>query len=273
MRLVPFANGAPTADHVTALRLGFSLFGDGSGWERNADGSTRIGWRQMERVIAEVLGVTGEENKGIFDILVTDTQVRSALGVSVKSKKRPEAIAVDPATGGRVYLEVANSPAKFWDYLGGFGLTRNDFAGRRRAGEIGPRVLELVENWHREGGAAFRAANPGWTFDLGSSVHLVASYALGPGHQERFQVHSFPLAFGAVDRWEFSSSRCLRGFDAQEPAAPLVDWYGLSGGQLKYYPRVADCLYHSPMFELLRPPAENNLDRARRYWPGNPFTI
>ena len=59
-----FATRKPTADEVKLLRKMLSTYRDGSGTERESDGSTRPGWRQMERCLAELLGSEGAEEPG-----------------------------------------------------------------------------------------------------------------------------------------------------------------------------------------------------------------
>ena len=46
--------------------------------------------------------------------------------------------------------------------------------------------------------------------------------------------------------WEVVGKRLIGWQDADK----LVEWYGLSGGQLKYYPRVEKAIWSSNVFQL-----------------------
>src|SRR5688572_25136577 len=110
-----FATREPTEREVTDLRHMLSSFRDGSGNEREEDGSTRAGWRQIERCIAELVGSKGTEDKSIFDVVGKDEHnPQLAYGFSVKSKQLDRRALVALTSVGRVYMEIANSPAKFW---------------------------------------------------------------------------------------------------------------------------------------------------------------
>jgi hypothetical protein len=59
----------------------------------------------------------------------------------------------------------------------------------------------------------------------------------------------------------------LRGYDPTYPDEVLVDWYGLSGGQLKYYPRASEAKHYTEQFQLLLPKMVSISEKASVYWP------
>lgn len=264
---VPFVTRAPLASEVERLRLALSTFQDGSGQERGEDGKTRPGWRDIERVVAELLEGRGLENKDVFDVIVSDGG--TSYGLSIKSKELSRASAIgDLATNGRVYMELCNSPAKLWTPLKLNGISEADFGKEVRAAEIGASLLSVVESWKTAFAERFRALNPRQHFDLANSVYLVASYNKPRYHAARqYQVHAFSLAFPKDIEWRFSTAKCLRGYDPAAKNEVLFDWYGLSGGQLKYYPRATTARFCSEPFELLNPKIVSISHKANKYWP------
>ena len=67
--------------------------------------------------------------------------------------------------------------------------------------------------------------------------------------------------------WNYISERCLRGSDPLNPQKTLIDWYGLSGGQFKYYPMASTSKFRSSSFELLKPEIVSIIEKAKMYWP------
>lgn len=267
---VAFVNRPPTQQEIERWRLIMSTFNDGSGQERDAHGSTRLGWRDIERVAAVMLGGDGGEDKQIFDVLVSDpAQATRYYGISVKSKELARRSAIgDLSSDGRVYMELCNSPAKLWAPLKQQGITEADFTAGRHADQIGQQVLATVESWDSTFAQEFNAANPGKTLSLSDSIYLTVSYNKAKFTQQReYQIHSFQLHFPKNIEWEYSSARCLRGYDPAHPNEALFDWYGLSGGQLKYYPRASAAKYASTRFSLIEPRIMSLEEKAGRYFP------
>jgi hypothetical protein len=267
---LPFATRNPTPSETAALQLLLSTYCDGSGAERERDGTTRPNWRQIERCVADLFGVRTAEDKSIFDVIAPDDETpRPYYGLSIKSKQLPHYTFSDLDRGARVYMEVTNSPAKLWRALtDGFGISEADFRMRKFAKEIGHAVIATVLSWHVTGKREFDSANPGKVIDLKSSRYMCFSYsATKIGGSRCYQVHCFPLEYPADIIWEFTSQNCLRGYDPEHPTEPLVDWYGLSGGQLKYYPKGTKATFRTSPFLLLRPRHLSNFDRAATYFP------
>jgi hypothetical protein len=165
-------------------------------------------------------------------------------------------------------MELANSPAKFWDALFEKGIREADFTAMRRADEMGNTVLDLVEKWHNEAKVKYEHENHGAELIVEQSVFITISYSRPvPGTGRHYQVHSFPLTFPRSVRWEFISPRCLRGYDSRYENEVVFDWYGLSGGQLKYYPRAGEAMFKTQAFTLLKPENVSILQKAQTYWP------
>ena len=247
---MPLIDRPPTHEETRLFQLFLSFFSNGMGWETEGDGSTRIGWRQMERVVSYFYsGSMHEEDKHVFDVICPTWGVPDEkIGLSVKSKelKQRKQYFSEQVEDTRLYLEIANSPAKFWDELKKDGITESDYGDEKLAQRMGERVLGLVESWH------FDAFRQDQSLNAEKSRYLVISYG---GWDEsirsrRCALHSFGLALPPA-KWTFSSGRCLRGI-CPITNSVLWDWYGLSGGQLKYYPRAETALFQTTTFELLR---------------------
>jgi hypothetical protein len=265
---LPFISRAPSAKEVEVLRLLLSTFCDGHGGLTSQGGSLPD-WRQIERVVAAIFKGRAAENKGIFDVtILSDADANVDYGFSVKSKglTRRTALA-DLTSGGRVYMELSNSPAKFWDALKRSRVAEADFRARRRPDVIGNTVLQTVQAWHREAAAAYGGRHPQRTLDLAHSAYLVFSYKKREEALPEYQVHSFDLGFPAGIRWRYKSENCLSGEDPNHPGETLFDWYAVSGGQLKYYPRATRARFSSPIFTLLPPKPVSLLEKAAMCFP------
>jgi hypothetical protein len=260
---------------LQVIRLGLSTFRDGSGQQKEKGydiTETRPGWRDFERVFAEAFGGIAPERKKIFDVIVPFlTPGGSSLaGLSVKSKELTswkQFAALE--TTSRTYLELANSPSLFFDDLRKIGLGPDDFVAMKNAEAFGTSILQTVRSWHDV------ALNEVWEFggspakvSAEHSGYLVASMGIEKETRQRHYVlHGFSLNLPEAHRWEFISSRCLRGYDPAEPDEALYDWYANSGGQLKYYPRGVDALYSSPAFVLEKCEPMRVMDKAALMWP------
>lgn len=268
---IPFVTHAPTAADTELFSLLLSTFLDGTGNQRDQDGGTRANWREIERCVAEFVDALGGENKGIFDVIAKDPAAANVhYGLSVKSKQYSKTTLDDLDASGRVYMEVANSPAKFWDAIGlQHGLAELDYRNQVRPQDIGDCVLATVESWHAEGKRVFEHVYPGKTLDLAKSCYFSLTYSKTPSYENRkYQVHVFPLTFPRGVRWAFSSGKCLRGYDPAFPTEALFDWYALSGGQLKYYPKASTAIYRSEPFGLTKPEGVLTvMEKARVYFP------
>lgn len=264
---LPFIDRPPSSDEIKAIQLYFSLYTNGSGSETEEDGSTRIGWRQIERVFKDLYGGVGPENKEVFDVTLGYSS-GEGVGLSVKSKTLSEKAFKELEKNGRVYMELANSPAKIWSALNGINLSPRDLDDRSKHSAIGEAMLKAVAEWHAEAVKNFPSLNVGRVLNLQKSVFLCVSMAKPGGSlSRRFKVHSFPMLLPGRLRWEMKTSRCLRGYDADHPDEVMIDWYPNSGGQIKFYPRACNALYSSGEFATLPIPNKSLKELVKDTWP------
>lgn len=141
-----FATRNPTTAETKTIRALLSSFRDGTGNQRETDGTTRANWREIERCISEAVLGPANENKHIFDVIAPDdANTTTFYGLSIKSKQLSKTTFASLSATGRVYMEIANSPAKFWGDIGGaHGHTEADFTGMRHAAEMRNSVLNSV---------------------------------------------------------------------------------------------------------------------------------
>lgn len=256
---IQFVSRAPTPQELTRLKLLMSTYTDGSGYEKNADGTTRPGWRDFERIVAEWVGGSAPEGKSIFDITVPSTINNSVYGISVKSKGFSKNKFSALLSDGRVYMELCNSPAKLWEPLKLKGIFEDDFENLRKPNEIGNSVIETVHSWYDNSGVT--------NIDTNNSVHLTISYQKVKDQEPIFHLHSFNLEFPENIQWKYKSKKCLMGYDPEFPDEVLFDWYALSGGQLKYYPKATKAIFSSEQFKLLNARTVSITEKAKEYWP------
>jgi len=268
---VPFITRSPAPTELNRLRLFISTFRDGSGNQREeVNDNTRADWRQLERCVAEFVGAIGGENKEIFDVLAQDEANHNILyGLSIKSKQLPAKQFDSLKSNGRVYMEIANSPAKLFAALkSDLKVSEQEFRQKKYPKEIGETVLRTIELWHEEGKSLIEAHFPGKQLPLEKSCYFSISMTAPCRHVEtKYQIHTFDLKYSKNLIWKYKSEKCLSGFDSRYPEETLVDWYALSGGQLKYYPRASDARFASSVFTLETPPKLSIKDKAKAYFP------
>lgn len=234
-----FRDRPPNDAEFQRIRLTLSTYRDGSGQLVTVKGS-QPGWRDFERAIAAALRGRTTENKGIFDVEI-DAQGALPYGLSLKtSKSRPR----------QVLMELSNSLAKFWARLNDL-----DIDPAETPADAGLALLALVEEWHEE--VADR-------IDLENSCYLVLTHNAG---YDEWQLFWYGLEFVPDPReltWNHGGKR-IAGFT--DDGTLIWEWYGWSGGQLKYYPLITAARWASPIFALEEPKLENPADKAVRYWP------
>lgn len=257
-------------EEILLFRSLLSIYRDGSGAEREKNGSTRANWRQIERCVADLVNSTTNEDKNIFDVSAPDESNNSKFyGYSVKSKQLSKNAFDNLSSDGRVYMEIANSPAKFWDDIEReHGLNEDAFRKKQEPQKIGNTIVQTVMKWHREGKQQFDSANNGNHLDLDGSNYFCLSYSQQDEPDEKeYQIHIFSLDYPENIVWKYTSAKCLRGYDPSDPKVALIDWYGVSGGQLKYYPKAKYARYASPVFKLHSPPHISAIEKAKIYFP------
>ena len=199
-------------------------------------------------------------------LLPDTTRPGISFGASCKMRQTLD----DTRKTGRVMLELSNSAGKFLKALEGYGLYQHNYKSNPQL--VGKALIGLVEKWHRDVSIEY-----GGHVDLANSFYLALSW----NRSEQYQLFKFPLSLPGPEilQWDFPTvegngeartGRRLRGKDS---AGVLFEWYGESGGQLKYYPQVEDALWKSEIFQL-EPLLQDNaayygiLAKAQAYFPG-----
>jgi hypothetical protein len=237
---VPFADRPPTAEELERFRLILSTYQDGSGMLVVKNVGNLPGWRDFERTTAEAFGGIPQESKAIFDVLIPKPEdIAVYSGISCKMRGELNRIKRD----GRVSLEISNSAGKFWDHLATFGITQANY--KERPAEVGTALLDLIHQWHE----AVSVANGG-NIELDRSFYVSLMW----NRKAQYQLHQFSLVLpNAADlNWHFKAKdellgRSLRGDD---DTGTVIEWYGESGAQLKYYPFAANAIWQSDIFTL-----------------------
>lgn len=234
----------PSPQEVERLRLLLSTYQDGTGMLAAEGGRTLPGWRDFERAVALTFGGVGPENKAIFDVVLTDQgDPRVKYGLSCKMRKELNRIGRD----GRVTLELSNSAGQFWERLALVGVSTTNY--KQRPQEVGKALIDLVGQWH---GAA--ATERGATLDLSQSFYLVLSW----NNAGLYQLHQFSLQLPNPEElsWYFPTDtvkgieKAARHINGDDADGRVFEWYGESGGQLKFYPKATSALWQSETLRL-----------------------
>lgn len=267
---MPFIHRNPTAAEEQLLSLMLATFTDGSGTQREVDGASRAGWKEIERIFSEFwTGEKHSEDKDVFDVIVRDwDDARKLYGISIKSKQmtgRRTIFASNVAARG--YLELSNSPAKMWASITALtGYSDADFVRRRHPQEIGEALMKTIAGWKTSRSMALERAQPGVKVDLARSYYVTLSWSPLENNHRLVQVSSFPMQFPVV-QWRYTSDRCLSADDPLHPGERLLDWYAMSGGQLKYYPRYSTAHFGSKILKIARVEEISIAKKALTYFP------
>ncbi len=195
-----------------------------------------------------------EESKAIFDVLFSDPG-NPGLAYGISCKMRSELNRIDK--DGRVTVEVSNSAGIFWNHLNKSSTTQANY--REAPGEVGKLVIEQIEQWHKEvrtnnagtkilqkGKVSETVRESSGKVDFNKSSFLVLSYnTIGV-----YQLHQFVLDLPNPEtlEWEFTASSRRNSGESRrlvgkDKSGVLFEWYGESGGQLKYYPIGTDAIW------------------------------
>jgi hypothetical protein len=248
-----FACRTPTLSEQEKIRLILSIYQDGTGQLARGK-STLPGWRDFERSVAVAFDGIAQESKAIFDVLVPiSDDAKINYGISCKMRNQLKSI----EKNGRVTTEVSNSLKKFQDALKAVGM--NDYHDNPEA--AGKTIINLVESWHN----AVSIDNEG-NVDLTKSFYLVLQWNEKSGN---YQLYQLPLALPNPETlsWSTSGKRLI----GKDDKGIIIEWYGESGGQLKYYPFADKAIWVSKVFKL-EPLPESDIDygllrRVREYFP------
>lgn len=261
---LPLIDRPPTPREVERLRLILSTYQDGTGMLQVENGLTLPGWRDFERAVALAFSGEAQESKALFDVLLAnEASPGIKYGLSCKMRSELDRIRRD----GRVTLELSNSAGQFWAHLNAQGINQTNYKDRPL--EVGSGLIEVVEGWHQA-----VSIEEGGNVDLSRSCYIVLSW----NRARWYQLHQFPLTLPNPEslRWHFPTKK--RGGDAgavgrrlagDDDSGTLFEWYGESGGQLKYYPLAETALWASDLFQLepLGDTEYGILNKAAAYFP------
>ncbi len=252
---VPFIERSPTEEEVELLRLTLSTFQDGSGMINLGNGETLPGWRDFERAIAWTFDGLALESKAIYDVLLSVPEnPRLSYGISCKSRQELRLVDLD----GRVTIELSNAAGEFWDMLRVLDIHEQNYAAH--AERAGHALIQRVSEWHsavdvRQGGVVITE----------QSVFLSLQYKR---KNREYQLFQFPIQLPDPDQIEWSVfGRHLIG---KLEGQVILEWYGLSGGQLKYYPHQDTAAWKSARFWLEPLPQDLEAgvrNKIRTYFP------
>jgi len=247
----------PSQREIEQIRLLLSTYQDGSGQLQSSD-YTLPGWRDFERTVAYVFKGKATEGKQILDVVLTDNSlVGICYGISCKMKENKGQV--------RAHLELSNASKTFWQALEKNGLTRADYKASPEA--VGSLIIQTVEQWHTSIKLNKKIVN----IDRERSFYLLLSWNSSSGF---YQLYQFPfrLPDPKTLRWNFPINKDQQNrLVGNEQNGRLFEWYGNSGGQLKYYPRFETATWASAPFQLEVLPIDNNpltpLGKVERYFP------
>lgn len=232
---VPFVHRPPTQKEFEKFRLILSTYQDGTGMLAADGNSTLPGWRDFERSFALAINGIAAEDKGIYDVHIPDPNRKDVyFGASCKMRGTLR----QARAKGIVTIEVSNAAGEFWDALKDAGLDENNYSNKpKRSGEI---LIELVESWHEDVGLT-----TGGNVDNDRSFYLTLQWEKSSGSYQLFQ-----YAIDMPDPSKLSWSVSGRRLSAKRNDDVLFEWYGHSGGQLKYYPTTKEAIWQTDEFKL-----------------------
>jgi hypothetical protein len=253
--IIPQFNGiTPSFQIFQKLRLILSTYQDGSGQLYVAGNKTLPGWRDFERSVAIAFHGSSQESKSIFDVIVSDAEGEGRYyGISCKMRGTLN----DTIKKGYVSLELSNSSGQFWDEIKQQGLNEQTY--RDHPSIVGKALVDRVESWHKS-----VSTESGGSILLAKSFYLTLSWDIRSGYYQLHQFkHNLPDPTNLI--WSFPltkrkgatnpGKRLIGAYNAHK----LLEWYGESGGQLKYYPLTADAIWQSALFKLEPLPTHGDL--------------
>ncbi len=242
---IPFVDRPPTLPEVEMLRLILSTYQDGSGMLITGETSLP-GWRDFERAVAAAFNGKAMESKWIYDVILQEADIR--YGISCKMRETLHTV----TKTGRTTIELYNASGAFWDVIKTKGLTQENY--QTQADLAGATILDVVESWYS-----------GIEVNKEKSFYLVLQWDRKKGLYQLFQF-ALDLPNPQELAWQVLGRRLI----GRDSTGILFEWYGFSGGQLKYYPLVESALWSSAAFQLEPLPAnlESGLqNKAAIYFP------
>ena len=256
-----FLTRSPKPAELSLLKKFLGSYRDGSGNNREDDGTARADSRQIERCFSELLHGRTTENKSFYDFVVESNESGgiAVRGASIKSKEVTKLLEYKQATkraAMRAHLELSNSSAKDWALCRKFNLSEDDFRQHKKASEFGNVILlrQTHERETAEMNYIGAAGNTSKFFIPGDCVFVSILYSPRVKPERSWLASSFPVQLPAPAEWSFQGSRII-GKDID--GGVLYEWYALSGSQFKYYPTLSDRLNGTELFEIPCPAVES----------------
>jgi hypothetical protein len=263
-----FITRAPNEKELTLFSKYLGTYRDGSGNNRESDGSSRADSRQIERCFAELVDGTTTENKAFYDFVI-ETNENGAIavrGASVKSKELPKLLNFKKESEKkklRAHLEISNSSSKDWEICREHGLTDSDFREGKHADKFGSLILERqkIDRLTSEKSYLSMSRNGSKSFVSKDSVFISILYSPSEKDERWWLVSTFSINLPTPKQW-ISRGRCIVGVD--EDGEKLYEWYALGGSQFKYYPKISSRLHGTDLFQLPKPANESLRAKANR---------
>lgn len=250
-----FVDRPPTDAEIEKFRLILSTYQDGTGMLMQKSGRTLPGWRDFERSVAVAFNGRALESKYIYDVLLPNPEIlNSYYGVSCKMRGMLSYV----DNHQRVPIELSNASGEFWDVLEPLGVNQQNY--QYNASESGKAIMTCVEGWHDVVGV-----ENGGIIETGKSLFLILLYQKRTGLYQLFQ-YSISMPEPSTVEWSVEGRRLF----GKQNREVLIEWYGFSGGQLKYYPHVDSALWVSERFTLEPLPGNIGdvmINKAREYFP------
>lgn len=254
----------PSYSTFQKLRLILSTYQDGSGQLRVSENNTLPGWRDFERAVAIAFHGKAQESKSIFDVIVPNDGWHYGISCKMRGTLR------ETIKKRYVSLELSNSAKQFWDAISGYQINEQTY--RNHAALVGKALIERVQRWHDAAGT-----ESGGNVVLAKSFYLTLSW---DQRSEQYQLHQFrhTLPDPTALVWDFPKSKrkgeVVEGsrLVGKQDEHRLLEWYGQSGGQLKYYPLTKDAIWQSDVFRLEPLPRQNDsqtviMTKIQSYFP------
>lgn len=253
-----------TLKQVEMIRLLMSTYQDGTGQLRISNGTTLPSWRDFERSVATAFGGYAFENKGFLDVIIDGKEVgaKGKIGISCKMRNTLN----DFLSKGSISMELSNALKKFWGLLQSKKI--HTMGHLRLVPQNGGKVIiDLYESWKYE-------AVHKLSVNLAESFYLTCLYDEKKGDYQLFAL-PFLLPKPSSLKWAIREPKdgdenkgTLVGF---KKGKVVIEWYGTSGGQLKYFPTIEDVIWKSKKFKLEPIPTVDKdyglIEKAKSYFP------
>jgi hypothetical protein len=225
---------------------------------------TLPGWRDFERASALTFHGEAVESKFFVDV-VFPLRANPPVFYGIDCKMREALRAA--RNKGTIYVEVTNAAAYLWSQLASQGITETEL--RTKPQEAGNILLEAIELQKAAGSSQY----PRGKINTDDSYYLVLLWdRLGD-----YQLFQLPLSLPTPGnlKWTCSVTSKSDGTETTRlvgvtDGGVLYEWYGESGGQFKYYPKIQSVLWKSDVFRLEPLPdeiEEGVIAKAKSYFP------